>query len=200
MRLLMAVSALNLAPIFMGDTVQVFAMSRWGLSQQAVGQLLFVLALSGALANSMSGLLIRRLGLPVFTMLATFSALVLQIGFASASLRAALVCAGLGLLGPARILPATTLITTEGGRLGIPQGQLSGDRANLNAWIKVFGPLVYNSLYVQGAKAGVPTAPFALNVVLLLASLLLTPIALRAAGAGDDVTQPGRKSANKKGR
>ena len=29
------------------------------------------------------------------------------------------------------------MMTSEGAKLGIPQGQLSGDRANLVAWLKV---------------------------------------------------------------
>ena len=75
------------------------------------------------------------------------------------------------------------MMTSEGAKLGIPQGQLSGDRANLVAWLKVVGPLLYGSLYVRGVGAGVPQAPFLLNVVLTAAALMLGPVALAAGGA-----------------
>ena len=54
-----------------------------------------------------------------------------------ASRQTALICAIIGVLGPARTLGATTMMTTEGAKRSIPQGRLSGDRANLIAWIKV---------------------------------------------------------------
>ena len=50
------------------------------------------------------------------------------LGFASAQLKVAMACAAIGFLGPARTLGATTMMTSEGAKLGIPQGELSGDR------------------------------------------------------------------------
>ena len=102
----------------------------------------------------------------------------------SGSLRIALIAAAVGVVGPARTLGATTMMTYEGAKLGVPQGQLSGDRANLIAWLKVVGPIIYGRLYVRGVSAGVPQAPFFLNVALCVAALLLGPIAL-AAGSAD---------------
>ena len=75
------------------------------------------------------------------------------------------------------------MITSEGSRLGIPQGQLSGDRANLVAWLKVLGPLVYGQLYVAGTAAGYPTLPFVLNCFFALAALLMVPVALAPASS-----------------
>lgn len=74
------------------------------------------------------------------------------------------------------------------------QGQLSGDRANLFAWLKVLGPLVYGQLYVRGAAASMPQAPFYLNAALTLAALCLGPFVL-AADAAADGASPGGKSA-----
>jgi len=188
MRLLSSLAALTLLPIFMGDTLQVFAISQWKLTNAQVSSLFTFVALSGVIANSVGGRLIKALGLRTFTSVATASTLLFWIGFSSANLKAALVCAAIGVLGPARTLGATTLMTSEGSKLGIPQGQLSGDRANLIAWLKVVGPLIYGQLYVRGLKVGVPQAPFYLNCALTLAALLLAPVALAAGSeraAGD---------------
>ena len=106
------------------------------------------------------------------------------LGFASAQLKVAMACAAIGFLGPARTLGATTMMTSEGAKLGIPQGQLSGDRANLIAWLKVIGPTLYGFLYVRGVSVGLPQAPFMLNVALTTIALLLGPVAL-AAGSAD---------------
>merc|ERR1719174_3652298 len=113
MRLLSALMALSLAPLFMGDTLQVFCLSHWKLSNAQVSQLFTGVAIQGVIANTISVALIKR--------------------------------------------------------LGIPQGQLSGDRANLVAWLKVLGPLVYGNLYVLGVRAHVPAAPFWLNAALAVA-------------------------------
>ena len=149
-----------------------------------VSSLFSFIAVSGVVSNLLGGTLIRNLGLRTFTALATASTLLLWVGFSTARLKVALICAAVGFLGPARTLGATTMMTSEGAKLGIPQGQLSGDRANLIAWLKVVGPLVYGALYVRGVGAGVPQAPFVLNVALTAAALMLGPIAL-AAGSAD---------------
>eukprot|EP00900_Chrysochromulina_parva_P019957 jgi/Chrpa1/27963/Chrysochromulina_OHIO_Genome00017570-RA len=181
MRLLALLAALNVLPLFMGDTLQAFAITHWHLGTRSVSQLFSYIAVSGVLANMVGGQLVRRFGVQTFTALSTGSALLMWLGFASGNLRAALVCAGLGLLGPARTLGATTMLTSEGARLGIPQGQLAGDRANLIAWIKIIGPLLYGQAYMAGMAAGVPQAPFFINVIVTLAALGLGPMALAAA-------------------
>jgi len=181
MSLLALLSVLTLLPIFMGDTLQVFALTQWQLSMPQVSQLFTGIAVSGVVANVVGGRLIQALGLQLFTAIATLSTLLFWTGFSSGRVRVAVACAAVGLLGPARTLAPTTMMTTEGARLGVPQGQLSGDRANIAAWIKVLGPLMYGTLYVRGVQAGLPTAPFVANVVLTFASLVLGFYALAAA-------------------
>lgn len=127
-----------------------------------------------------SGNLIKKMGIGRFTMLTTASTMIMWSGYASGSIKLAILCSLLGILGPARILGAATGITTEGARLGMPQGQLSGDRSNLNAWLKVLGPLVYGTLYTRGTAAGLPTAPFGLNVLLAASALLMSPAAFES--------------------
>jgi len=175
--------ALNLAPLFMGDTLQVFCLSHWKLTNTQVSRLFTGVAIQGVIANTLSATLIKRLGLQLFTLLCTGSTLLFWAGFSTGVPRVAMVGAAAGLLGPARTLGASTMITSEGSRLGIPQGQLSGDRANLVAWLKVLGPLVYGQLYVMGTASGVPTLPFLLNCAFALAALLLVPMALAPAPA-----------------
>jgi len=181
MRLLSALMALSLAPLFMGDTLQVFCLSHWKLTNTQVSRLFTGVAIQGVIANTLSATLIKRLGLQLFTLLCTGSTLLFWAGFSTGVPRVAMVGAAAGLLGPARTLGASTMITSEGSRLGIPQGQLSGDRANLVAWLKVLGPLVYGQLYVTGTASGVPTLPFLLNCAFALAALLLVPMALAPA-------------------
>ena len=74
-----------------------------------------------------------------------------------------------------------------------PQGELAGNRANLIAWIKVIGPLVYGQVYLSGAKLGVPSAPFYLNVLFTAAALALGPFALAAAGTEEAPPQKKKK-------
>ena len=183
MRLLSVLMALSLAPLFMGDTLQVFCLSHWKLSNAQVSQLFTGVAIQGVIANTISGALIKRLGLQLFTVISTASTLLFWAGFSTGVPRVAMIGAVVGLLGPARTLGASTMITSEGSRLGIPQGQLSGDRANLVAWLKVLGPLVYGQLYVTGTATGMPTLPFVLNCGFALAALLLVPVALAPASS-----------------
>ena len=131
----------------------------------------------GAAGNVAGGALVKRIGLQAFTAAATASNLLFWVGCAT-SHRAALVTAAVGFLGAARTLGASTSLTTCAGKLGIPQGQLSGDRANLIAILKVLGPAIYGRLYVSGVQRGVPSAPFILNMLLTAGALVLAPFAL----------------------
>ena len=178
MRSLAILTALASAPMFMGDVLQVFAIQKWQLSMAELGKLFGGVALSGVLANICGGPLIRVLGIRRFNMLASLCSMVFWAGFASASLKAAVVCAVIGFLGQARTLSVTTMLTSEGAKLGIPQGELSGDRANMNAWLKIIGPLIYGQLAAHGSTIGAPTAPFVLNMLLALTSAVLGGVVL----------------------
>ena len=138
-----------------------------------MSQLFTFVALSGVLANLASGPIIKLIGVLPFTVLATSSTLLFWSGFASGSQRAALVCAVVGLLGPARTLGASTTMTSEGARLGVPQGQLSAERNALNALIKVVAPTLYATLFTFGSKRGAIGLPFFVTSALLASSALL---------------------------
>ena len=142
----------------------------------------------GALGNIVGGRCVQAIGVQAFTAMATLSNMLFWAGCLFGH-KAALVCAVIGFLGPARTLGASTALTTLGASKGIPQGQLSGDRSNLIAILKVLGPSVYGSLFVRGKAAGLPTLPFMLNLALTFAALLLGPFALASFAAGEEEEQ-----------
>jgi len=182
-RLLKVLVALHSAPMFMGEVLQVFMVSEWGLDKAKIVQLFGLLALTGVVANTAAaGGAIKLLGgLRSFTNLATLSSLLFWVGLmAGGGHKTALVCAGVGFLAPARGLSASTLLSSEGGKAGLGQGQISGDRANLFAWLKVVGPLLYQHLYVSGKARGFPQLPFAFNAALTVAALVLGNAVLAA--------------------
>ena len=159
---------------------QVYAIGEWGLSQAQVATFFTLIPVLGAIGNVVGGRCARALGVQAFTALATLSNMLFWAG-CCVSHHAALACATIGFLGPARTLGASASLTAIAGKKGIPQGQLSGDRANLIAILKILGPTVYGQLYVRGIRNGTPNLPFVLNGVLTLAALALAPVALRAA-------------------
>ena len=181
MRLLALLLAITLQPIFMGDVLQVFAIQEWGLQKAQIATFFTLIPVLGALGNVVGGRCVKYFGVQAFTAIATLSNMLFWAG-CCVSHKAALICAAIGFLGPARTLGASTALTTVGASKGIPQGQLSGDRSNLIAILKVVGPAVYGQLYVRGQAMGVPTAPFVLNLALTASALLLAPLALRGAG------------------
>ena len=81
---------------------------------------------------------------------------------------------------------ASTALTTAGAKQNIPQGQLSGDRSNLIAILKVCGPAVYGWLYARGASRGLPIAPFLFNIFLTVTALFLAPFALAGTAAAEE--------------
>ena len=75
--------ALSLAPLFMGDTLQVFCLSHWKLTNTQVSRLFTGVAIQGVIANTLSATLIKRLGLQLFTLLCTGSTLLFWAGFST---------------------------------------------------------------------------------------------------------------------
>ncbi len=184
LRLLALMLVLTLQPVFMGDVLQLFAISEFGLSTKQVASLFTLVGATGVLANVGGGALIGRIGVRPFTALACGSSVLFWLGL-TVSYKAALAMALVGVLGPARTLGASTALTTVGAKLGMPQGQLSGDRSNLIAILKVFGPAAYGWLYVRGKAIGRPALPFYFNALLTFGAMVLGVWALRPPGADD---------------
>ena len=97
---------------------------QWRLQRSEIRDLVSLRQLTGMVANSASGRLIGLMGVRLFAAVATLSELLYWVGF-SHSHWAALICAVLGWLGPARALSANTMLTAEGARLGIAQARLA---------------------------------------------------------------------------
>lgn len=176
LRALAMITALTIQPLFMGDVSQLHAMSQWGLDVKGVSQLFTAIAITGVASNLAAGKFIGRMGLKPFAMLATASSIIFHLGFC-VSHKVALLGAFIGWLGPARAVSSSSMITAVGARAGMPQGQLSGDRANLVAILKVVGPLMYGQAYLAGKALGSPTLalplPFMINVLLTVGALVL---------------------------
>lgn len=178
MRWLAVLALLLFAPLHMGDTLQVFMLNQWKMNTMQIAQVFTGITVSSIIANTIGGSLVKFLGLRKFSAVAICSTLLFWVGLACGNVKLAISCMVIGLLAHARRLGVTTMMMLEGGKLGIPQGQLSGERANLEAWLKVIGPIVYGQLYVHGAMIGVPQAPFYLNIVLMIGALALGSIVL----------------------
>lgn len=169
---------LLLQPLFMGDVLQVYMIDQWQLAKSDMRDLVSLRQIAGMISNTLSGRLIGIAGVRVFAWSAIASELLYWLGFSS-SHGAALVCAAVGWLGPARALSANTLLSAEGARMGIPQGLLAGYRGNFVAILKVAGPLVHGKLYVLGKNRGLPQLPFLLNSCCLLLAFIISGFALR---------------------
>ncbi|KAG8465923.1 hypothetical protein KFE25_005493 [Diacronema lutheri] len=171
--LLSALLALQVLPFFTTDVLQVHALEAWRMGNAERTRLFTFVGASSVGANGLASALIRRLGLRDFTALAGVSHALYWAGV-SHSGGAALLLALPTMLGGARSLGVSTLVTAEGTRAGLRQGQLAGDRANLFALVKVVGPIVYAQLYARGKAIGLPQLPFVLNAVLMLAAAMLS--------------------------
>lgn len=58
---------------------------------------------------------------------------------------------------------------------GLPQGELAGERASLLALLKVVGPILYSTLYIQGQRwMGTSILPFLLNLGLSVVALIIS--------------------------
>lgn len=90
-----------------------------------------VIAGTGVLANVAGAVLVKTMGIRIFTTVAVMSNMLFWAGMCSGSQSIALGTAVVGILGPARTLGVSTQLSAEADRVGLSQGQLSGDRANL---------------------------------------------------------------------
>jgi MFS family permease len=148
LRRLTLLTALHSAPIFMGDVMQVFVTTEWALAKSEVVQLFSIVAFTGVISNVAAAAgAIAALGTRGFTALATASNLLFWVSM-SLDHRRALAGAVVGFLGPARGLVSGASLASEGAKLGMSQGQIAGDRANLFAILKVSFSYLLNRLFI----------------------------------------------------
>jgi hypothetical protein len=68
------------------------------------------------------------------------------------SYRYVLIAGSIGLYAGAQKVGTTTAITTLANDLGVPQGQLQGEKASMVALLKIVMPVVYSALYLKGKE------------------------------------------------
>ena len=158
--------------LFMGDLFQIYAATEWHLSTTALSTYLSLVALTGIAANVVGSLLVRRLGLAAFTTLAILSKLFTSTMTAFFGVRGSMVGLVVGFLGSAQSIGVMAALMNEGPSAS---GSMAGERAALTALLKVLGPVLYGTLYIQGQRlVHRSNVPFLFNMGLSVAALILS--------------------------
>jgi MFS family permease len=174
-RILGILLMLQTLPMFMGDFFLIFAKSEWNLSPQQISSFLALLGVNGVVANVLGGRLLQRLGIRQYTNLAILSKMISAIGASFFGYKGGMWGLAIGCLGSAQSIGIVAALVEQGSASGLPQGELAGERASLMALLKVFGPIWYSALYVQGQRwFGQSNLPFVFNIVLSLTALIIS--------------------------
>ena len=85
----------------------------------------------------------------------------------------------MGFLGAAQSMGINAALVSQARESGVPQGELAGERASLVAMLKVIGPILYSTLYVQGrGKLGLKQLPFVFNICLAASAFVVSQLYL----------------------
>ena len=153
MRTLAVLLLLQSAPIYMGDVFQVFAKEEWGLTPKDFGKFVALFGVLGILSNSSLSLIVGRLGLRKFSLFAIVSSLFFPLtAIFTNSYRYVMVAGIFGLYSGAQKVGTTAAITSLANSLGLPQGQLQGEKASMSALLKIICPVIYSTLYLKGKE------------------------------------------------
>jgi len=165
------VSALQQLPDNSGDFGLIYAkeIRNWGPEQN--GRFMAVSAAAGAVASAFTGNLTRALGFKTFTTMANVTSATSNalLGRATTGLRAYTAVA-VGAPGTVRGAAVNSIMTRVGTDLGMGQGQLAADQANLAAVIRAAGPLLFGWLYATGVKRKNKSLPYVTAALMLLAA------------------------------
>lgn len=162
-------------PMFMGDIMQVYAKTNWNLSNAQLSNFFALYGVIGILSNTISSGLVVRMGIQKFTCLAILSKIIGSIGTGFLGFTGSVIALIIGFLGTAQSIGVFAALVEEGAKSGLPQGELAGERASLLALLKIFGPLLYSTMYIQGQKLWATTKlPFLFNIGLSLSALGLS--------------------------
>lgn len=160
--ILLMLSSIN---TFMGDVFQIYSTTEWGLEAKEYSTFIAMFGVLGIFSNLVGSVLVRKIGIKRFTAIATLSTLGVPIGATFFQFRGVVIGALLGFLSIAQRMGITAALVSEGRKLGVPQGELAGERSSIIALLKVIGPIWYSMLYVQGKQlAGVKNLPFIFNI------------------------------------
>jgi hypothetical protein len=185
-RILAILLMLMSIPANQGDMLQTYAVKEWDLSTKTFSSFLALVGLVGIFSNGMASVLVKKLGIKKFTLLAIFSRSLSAIGTSFFGYRGAVVGWLVGFLGAAQSLGIVAALVSAGAKSGLPQGELAGERSSLLALLKVVGPVWYSMLYIQGSgKLGMNNLPFLFNIGLSAIAFLLAQTSLK----GDEATE-----------
>jgi len=166
-------------PLSMDGIFQIFARTEWDLS--AKDYISFVMASSvvGIVANMAGSRLVRVIGIRNYTAAAALSYVLPWAGAVLFAFRGYLAGSAAGFLGSAQQLGVSAALIAAGGRSGVPQGELAGERSSLLALCGVVGPVWYGLLYVQGKKVtGSAHLMFVFNGLLAVGVFVMSRIHL----------------------
>lgn len=166
-RILTILLLLQSLPQFMGAFFQIFASTEWKITTKEFSSFIAMWGVIGIVGNTVGSLIVRRYGIKRFMGIATLSSMCAPIGASFFGFRGAVIGSVLGFLGAAQAMGITAALVALGDASGVPHGELAGERASLVALLKVIGPILYSTLYVQGrGKLGMKHLPFVFNIFL----------------------------------
>jgi MFS transporter, DHA1 family, multidrug resistance protein len=179
LRVLVILLLLSSMPAFMGDVFQIYTKVEWGLEAKNYSTFLAIFGIIGISGNMVGSMLVQKIGNKTFTMLSTLSSLCVPIGIILYQYRGLQVGAMIGFLSSAQKMGITAALISEGAKIGVPQGELAGERSSILALLKVVSPILYSLLYVQGKKMlSINILPFLFNIGLSFLAFTICTIHL----------------------
>jgi MFS family permease len=163
-------------PMNQGDMFQVFSRNEWKLDTKSFSSYLGLYGLLGIFSNAAGSMLIPRVGTKSFTLIAILSRIFSIVSTILFGYQGAIVGVVIGVLGIAQTIGIVGALVAAGAQTGLPQGQLAGERSALLALLKVVGPFIYTTLYLEGLKLGLPALPFFFNLVVSFTALVVAAL------------------------
>lgn len=178
-------------PMFMGDLLQVFAKQEWNLSTKEYSSFIALWSVTGICANTIGSFFVRSLGIKRFMGIATLSSICAPMGATFFGFRGTVLGTIMGFLGSAQSMGINGALVSQARESGVPQGELAGERASLVAMLKVIGPILYSTLYVQGrGKLGMKQLPFVFNICLAASAFVVSQLYLPSLDDGNKQATP----------
>jgi predicted MFS family arabinose efflux permease len=178
-RILAILLLLQSLPQFMGAFFQIFANTEWKITTKEFSSFIAMWGVIGIVANTVGSVMVRRYGIKRFMAIATLSSMCAPIGASFFGFRGAVIGSVFGFLGAAQAMGIIAALVSRGDASGVPHGELAGERASLIALLKVFGPILYSTLYVQGrGKLGMKNLPFVFNIFLAAGAFVVSQLHL----------------------
>jgi len=168
---LAAVSALQQAPVWMGDMWAVHGAHARGWGPPEMARFQAFMGLSNILSGVLCGAVVKRLGSEMFSKTMNALSIMAYAGFSVAS-SSPIVYASqvLNILPMQRSSAVNALLLEEGAAQGMGAGEVSAYKANLIAVVKIVAPLMYGWLFAFGQKRGMAGLPYASVCAVLLAA------------------------------